>query len=101
MSRAIARRIRRLEQATGSRDNNELVELELSDEAKALLRETLTGLMTPEQIEATVNARRLVPKSCLRPLSPEARAILDETLERLMAGCPPPSPCADAGPAGD
>jgi hypothetical protein len=101
MTRAIARRIKRLEQAIGSRDDDELVEYELSDEAKDLLRETLTGLMTPEQIEATVNARRLVPKSCLRPLSPEARAILDETLERLMAGCPPPSPCADAGPAGD
>jgi division protein CdvB (Snf7/Vps24/ESCRT-III family) len=82
MSRAIARRIRRLEQATGSRDNNELVELELSDEAKALLRETLTELgFPPEEIEATVNERRLVPKSLLRPLSPAARAILDERPE--------------------
>lgn len=97
MSRAIARRIRRLEQATGSRDNNELVELELSDEAKALLRETLTGLRTPEQIEAIVNERRLVPKSLLRPLSPAARAILDKTLESLRAGCPQPSPSPAAG----
>ena len=60
MSRAIARRISRLEQASGRRDGDELVENELSDEAKALLRETLTGLWTPEQIEALVNERRLV-----------------------------------------
>jgi hypothetical protein len=90
MSRAIARRIRRLQQATGSRDDTELVEYELSDEGKALLRENLTGLMTPEQIEAVVNERRLVPKSLLRPMSPKARALLDERLGGLRAAlsCP-------------
>ena len=82
MSRAIARRIRRLEQATGSRDDGELVELELSDKAKALLRETLTELMLPpEEIEATVNRRQLLPKSVVRPLSPEALAVLGERLK--------------------
>jgi hypothetical protein len=86
MSKAIAHRIRRLEQAIGSRDGDELVEYEISDEGKALLRETLTGLMTPEQIEATVNERRLVPKSLLRPMSPEARALLDERLAGLSVG---------------
>jgi hypothetical protein len=86
MSRAIARRISRLERATVSREDDELIEYEHSDEAKALLRETLTGLMTPEEIEATVNERRLVPKSHLPRLSPEARAILEETLENLRAG---------------
>jgi hypothetical protein len=102
MSKAIARRIKRLEQAISSRDDDELVEYELSDEAKVLLRENLTELMfPPEEIEAIVNRRQLLPKSCLRPLSPAARAILDETLERLMAGCASPSPCADAGAAGD
>ena len=97
MTRAIARRIKRLEQAIGSRDDDELVEYELSDEAKDLLRETLTGLWTPEQIEAIVKERRLVPKSLLRPLSPAARAILDKTLESLRAGCPQPSPSPAAG----
>jgi hypothetical protein len=63
----------------------ELVEYEISDEGKALLRETLTGLMMPEQIEATVNGRRLVPKSLLGPMSPEVRAILDEMMESLRA----------------
>ena len=79
MSKAIARRIRRLEQAIGSRDDDELVEYELSDEAKELLREDLTGLWTPEQIESIINERRLVPKSLLGPLSPKARAFLDES----------------------
>ena len=81
MSSAIARRIRRLEQATAGRQDDELVEHELSDESKALLRETLTGLWTPEQIEAIVNEHRLVPKPLLGPLSPTARAFLDERLQ--------------------
>jgi DNA-binding transcriptional LysR family regulator len=86
MGRAIAHRIKRLEQAIGSRGGDELVEYEISDEGKAILREALTGLMTPEQIEATVNERKLVPKSLLRPMSPEARALLDERLAGLSAG---------------
>jgi hypothetical protein len=44
------------------------------------------ALWTPEQIEATVNERRLVPKSLLRPMSPEARALLDERLAGLSVG---------------
>jgi hypothetical protein len=57
----------------------------------------LTGLWTPKQIEAIVNKRRLVPKSILRPLSPEVRAILDETMESLRAACPQPSPSPAPG----
>ena len=87
MTRAIARRIRRLEQASAGREDDELVEHEMSDEGKTLLRETLTGLWTAEHIEAIVNERRLVPKSLLGPLSPAARDILDETLESLRAAC--------------
>jgi hypothetical protein len=102
MSRAIARRILRLEQATVGREDDELVEHELSDEAKALMREALTGLMTPEQIEVTVNERRLVPRSLLRPLSPKARAILKEMREGLRDGSTAAPPCDAAGPsAGD
>jgi hypothetical protein len=56
----------------------------LPDEVKALLRETLTGLMTPEEIEAAVNERQLVPKSHLLELPPEVQAIVDETLENLI-----------------
>jgi hypothetical protein len=78
MSRAIANRVSRLEKAVGSPDD-ELVEQELSDEAKAILRQALrnVGILTPDEIEARVNERRLVPKSLLRPLSPEASAVFE------------------------
>ena len=78
MSRAIARRISRLEQAKSSRYGDELVEHAFSDGQKDLLRQMWTGLWTPKQIEAKLNERRLVPKSLLRPMSPEMRAMIDE-----------------------
>jgi hypothetical protein len=102
MGRALARRILRLEQAIAGREDDELVEHELSDESKALLREVLTGLHSPEQIEATINKRQLVPKSLLRPLSPKARAILDEAREGLRDAITAAPPCgADGPPARD
>jgi hypothetical protein len=58
-----------------------LVEQRFSDEAKAILREALrnVGILTPDEIEARVNERRLVPKSqLLRPLSPEAQAVFEQ-----------------------
>jgi len=78
MSSAIANRVSRLEKAVGSPDD-ELVEQELSDEAKAILRKALrnVGILTPDEIEACVNERRLVPKSQLRPLSPEAIEVFE------------------------
>lgn len=68
-SSPIARRISRLERAAAGR-HDEPVEYEHSDETKALLRKPPTGLKMPEEIEAPVNDRRLVPKSLLRPSRP-------------------------------
>jgi hypothetical protein len=82
MNRPLENRIRRLEQAAGDRDD-ELVEHEFSDRDKALLRDVLTGLWKPEEIEAIVNERRLVPRSSLPVLSPEGRAQLEQTLRDL------------------
>ena len=73
MNRTLERRIRRLEQAAGNRDDDELVEHELSDKSKHLLRTALTGLTPPEELETLLNERRLVPRSCLRPLSPRPK----------------------------
>lgn len=84
MSSTLERRIGRLEQAAGGRDD-ELVEYELSDEAKDLLRAALTGLWHSEQIEAIVSERRLVPRSCLRPPSAGARAHLEQVLSEIIA----------------
>jgi Trp operon repressor len=89
MSSAIGRRIRRLEQATGNRGDDELIECELSDKAKTVMRDVLTGLMTPDEIEATVKRRQLVARSLQRGLSPEAQAMLAETLKSLRRECPP------------
>jgi hypothetical protein len=89
MGSAIARRIRRLEQRPRSREDDELIEVEFSEEGKDLLRDVLTGLMTPEEIEATVNRRRLIPRSRRPRLSAEGRAILEETLKGLTSGYPP------------
>jgi hypothetical protein len=89
MGSAIARRIRRLEQTPHSRDDDELIEVEFSEQGKAILREVLTDLMTPEEIEATVNRRQSIPRSRQPRPSPEGRAMLEETLERLTSGCPP------------
>jgi hypothetical protein len=89
MSSAIARRIRRLEQTPRSRGDDELIEVEFSEEGKAMLRDVLTGLMTPEEIEATVNKRQLIPRSRQPRLSPAAQAMLEETLKRLTSRCTP------------
>ena len=83
MSSTFERRISRLEQSAGGRDNDELVEHELSEKGKDLLRDVLTGLMPPEELEAMLNERRLVSRSSLPTLSPEGRAQLDETLRAL------------------
>jgi hypothetical protein len=79
MSSVIANRISRLEKAVADPDD-ELVEHELSDGAKAILRQALrnVGILTPDEIEARGNERRLVPKSLLRPLSPEASALFEQ-----------------------
>jgi hypothetical protein len=45
------------------------------------LRQALrnVGILTPDEIEARLNERRLVPKSqLLRPLSPEAHAVFEQ-----------------------
>jgi hypothetical protein len=91
MGSVIARRIRRLEQTLRSRGDNELIEVEFSEEGKALLRDVLTGLMPREEIEAAVNRRQLIPRSRQPRLSPEGRAILEQTLKGLRSGCPPSS----------
>jgi hypothetical protein len=79
MSSAIANRVSRLEKAVGSPDD-ELVEVKLSDGLKDCLRGVMRtlGTMSPDEIEARVNERRLVPKSLLRPLSPEASAVFEQ-----------------------
>jgi len=84
MSSTLERRISRLEQAAGGRDD-ELVEYELSDEAKDLLRAALRGLWKPEEIETIVSERRLVPRSCLRPPSAGAGAHLEQALSEIIA----------------
>ena len=79
MTRILERRLRRLEQATGAPDDDELVEVGLSDEGKSMLRETLTSFgKTPEEIEATVNKRQPLPRSCGLELSPAGRAQLED-----------------------
>jgi hypothetical protein len=83
VTRILERRLRRLEQARGAQDD-ELVEVGLSDEGKVLLRETLTSFgKTPEEIEAAVNKRQLLPRSCRLELSPAGRAQLEETLTMM------------------
>jgi hypothetical protein len=68
-----------------------LVEVKLSDEAKTMLRETLTSFgKTPEEIEATVNKRQLLPRSCRLELSPAGRAQLEQTLAMMERLRPQP-----------
>ena len=45
MTSILERRLRRLEQARGAQDEDELVEVGLSDEGKTMLRETLISLV--------------------------------------------------------
>jgi hypothetical protein len=102
MTSALERRLRRLEQARGAPDD-ELIEIGLSDEGKALLRETLISFgKTPEKIEATVNTRQLLPRSCRLELSPAGRAQLEETLAMMQRRRPRPalSDIASGGLAG-
>ena len=91
MTSALERRLRRLEQARGAQDD-ELVEVELSDGAKTILRETLIsfGRLTAEEIEATVNERQLRPRSCRLELSPAGRAQFEETLAMMQQRRPQP-----------
>ena len=85
MTRILERRLRRLEQARGAQDDDELVEVGLSDEGKTILRAALItlGSMTPEEIEAAVTKRQLLPRSCRRELSPAGRAQLEGTLAMM------------------
>jgi hypothetical protein len=89
MGSAIARRIRRLEQTPRGLGDDELIEVEFSEEGKALLRDVLIGLMTPEEIEARVNRRQSIPRSLQPRLSPQAQTMLEETRKSLRAGCLP------------
>ncbi len=77
---AMKRRLLRLEAARVV-EADELVEFEFSEEAKELLRRTLTGRHPPEEVERIVNKREWVPKSRLKPLSPESEARLEAWLE--------------------
>jgi hypothetical protein len=81
VTRVLERRIKRLEQARGAQDDD-LVEVELSE---TTLRETRTSFgKTPEEIEAAVNKRQLLPRSCRFELSPAGRAQLEETLATMQ-----------------
>jgi hypothetical protein len=83
MSRTIERRLTRLEQEADVTDGGELIEQEYSDETKEIMRAALglLGRLSPEEIEAHVNKKNLVPRHL--ELGPEAKAILDESRARL------------------
>jgi hypothetical protein len=83
MSRTLERRLSRLEQEAYITDGGELIEQEYSDETKDVMREALRmlGRLSPEDIEAQVNKKNLVPRHL--ELGPEAKAILDESRARL------------------
>jgi hypothetical protein len=78
----LERRLARLEAAQGNADG--LIEHELSDEAKVLLRETWAGLYSSEEIERIVSRKVLGPQS----LSPAAREQLEEVIAALEAPLP-------------
>jgi hypothetical protein len=78
MTTDLERRIARLEASQGNADV--MVESELSNEAKVLLREVLTGLYPPDLIEQIVSAKVLSPPLAL---SPEAKRQLADTLDAL------------------
>jgi hypothetical protein len=79
----LERRLARLEATQGNEVG--LIEGELSDEAKELLRSTLTGLHSPEEIERIVSAKVLTPR---RELSPAAREQLEEVIAALEVSLP-------------
>jgi hypothetical protein len=61
----LERRLARLETAQGNAPD--LVECEISQEGKELLRCTLAGLHSPEEIERIVSAKALSPRRELNP----------------------------------
>ena len=71
MTADIERRIARLEATHGVPDG--MAERELSDEGKAILREILTQLHTPEEIERIVSAKALSSQT-LSPASEQRLA---------------------------
>jgi hypothetical protein len=79
----LERRLARLEATHGNADV--LVECALSDEGKQLLREVLTGLHSPEEIERIVSTKVLGPRG---ELSPAAREQLEEVIAALGAPLP-------------
>jgi hypothetical protein len=83
MSSTLERRLRRLEQEADVTGGGELIEQEYSDETQDIMREAMRmlGRLSPEEIEAHVNKKILVPRHL--ELGPEAKAILDESRARL------------------
>ena len=79
----LERRLARLEAAQGNA--TDLVECELSEEGKALLRETWAGLHSPEEIERIVSRKVVGPRG---ELSPAAREQLEEVIAALGAPLP-------------
>jgi hypothetical protein len=79
MTADLKRRIARLELTQGNADI--MVERELSDEGKELLRQILTGLQPPDRIEEIVSMKMLGP----REISPAAKEQLEDTLAALSA----------------
>jgi hypothetical protein len=80
MTANLERRIARLE-ATHGFAADRMVEQELSDEGKELLRELLTGPRPPDRIERIVSTKVLGP----RALSPAAKQQLADVLDALSA----------------
>jgi hypothetical protein len=75
----LERRIARLEIAQGNADV--MVEHELRDEGRQLLREVLTGLYPRDRIEEMVSTKMLGP----REISPAAKRQIEDTLAALPA----------------
>jgi hypothetical protein len=84
MTSTIERRLARLEQASAP-PCSDWIEREWSDEAKALMRETLAGLTAPEEIEAVVSRGYVGPPI---HLSPAAKAQMAQVLAELRACTP-------------
>jgi hypothetical protein len=74
----LERQLGRLEGVQGNADR--LIECGLSQDGKALLRDTLAGLHSSEEIERIVSAKGLTPR---RELSPDGREQLEEVVAAL------------------
>ena len=104
MSSVLERRLTRLERAAGGR-SDELMECDMSDEAKDILRTVLAAMgMAPKEIDC-VNQRYLAPcpdAAGLSPVereqrllairgmvadNPEAKALLERALDQLVVRC--------------